>query len=711
MARDEGFEPPITGPEPVALPLGQSLVRDNYSFLLGFSQGFWGIMGWYDKRKDDLMALLKRIRNYLKVRSSQEYTHDVFSPNGRVRVIFRVHHGAVTYSLKKDEKMIIRESKLGFRIDNSETLGERFVITHAHDREMNDSWEMVWGEERTIINRYNEASFHLSDLMNSKNVMTMRFRVFDDGIGFRYEFPDKNRLKKLMIAEELTEFNVDQNSSAWWIAAYQSDRYEYLYRKDPVSALNKPMHTPLTIKTTSGHYISIHEAALYDYGGMTIRRHGDTLRSEITPLPDGKAAYVELPFNTPWRTVIVAHRAADLTVSRIMLNLNKPTEFKDISWIKPVKYLGIWWAMHIGELTWKLGEKHGATTEHSKEYIDYCAKLGLGALLIEGWNEGWDGTWVDGGTKFDFVKAYPDFDIDEVVKYAREKKVEIIGHHETAGDIDDYEKQMPAAYKFYHEHGVNYVKLGYVGSLMNQEFYHHCQIGVVHYQKVVELAAKYKMMLNIHEPIKSTGIERTWPNLLTREGARGQEYEGGGITPEHATMLPFTRCLAGGFDYTPGLFDVTNPVKRAASTLARQLALYVTIYSPMHMAADRPNYYVGKPAFKFIHDVPVDWCKSVPLLGEIGEFFVVARQDRNSDDWYVGGVTNEEGRTVSLYLDFLGDGMYEAEIYADGEHAHYRDNQLEMDIYEQRVKKGDKIDVYMAPGGGFAIRLVARGAN
>jgi Glycoside hydrolase 97. len=602
--------------------------------------------------------------------------------------------------------VVIRDSKLGFRLSNSETFGKRFSVTQVHERNMNTRWETVWGEEKYIVNRYNEVIFRLDDMENSKNVLVVKFRVFDDGIGFRYEILKCGKFKKITIEEELTEFNVDQNSLAWWIAAYQVDRYEYPYKRDPVFAIDKSVHTPLTIKTIGGHYISIHEAALYDYGGMTIRKYGDTLRSEIVPLPDGNAAHVEVPFSTPWRTVIVAHRAIDLTVSRIMLNLNEPTEFDDTSWIKPVKYLGIWWAMHIKELTWRLGDKHGATTENTKEYIDYCVKLGISALLVEGWNEGWDGDWVDGGTLFNFTRAYPDFDIKEVTNYSREKGVEIIGHHETAGDIENYERQMPGAYHFYYENGIKYVKLGYVGGLLNHEFYHHCQMGVVHYQKVVELAAKYKIMLDIHEPIKSTGIERTWPNLMTREGARGQEYEGGGLTPEHATMLPFTRCLAGGFDYTPGLFDVTNDAKRAASTIARQLALYVTIYSPLHMAADRPRFYDGNPAFKFIRDVPVDWQRTVPLLGEIGKFYVVARQDRNSDDWYVGGVTNEDSRMVDLYLDFLDDDEeYVLELYCDGRSAHYVENQLEIEIESRRVKKGEKIDIYLAPGGGFAVRL------
>ena len=635
---------------------------------------------------------------------------EVWSPNRRVRLVFGVEHGKMIYSLDGDERKIIGDSLLTMDLSGCDVFEKDLVLIGHEEREERSEWETVWGEEKTIVNHYNEAAFYLSSAGDDlRHVLTMRFRVFDEGVGFRYEFLDRDG-REVVVKEELTEFNVDQNSAAWWIPAYQPDRYEYLFRKDMVAALDKPVHTPLTIKTTGGHYISIHEAALYDYGSMVIHRYGDTLRSEITPLADGMAAYVSFPFNTPWRVVMVAESAVELTLNRIVLNLNEPSAIEDTSWIRPTKYMGIWWAMHIGEWTWRTGEGHGATTERTKEYIDWCVRLGIPALLVEGWNEGWEGDWLENGPENKFAVAYPDFDIEEVTRYAKEKGVEMVGHHETEGFVDNYESQLPEAFEYYEKYGVKYVKLGYAGSKMligGKKEYHHSQVGVRHYQRVVEMAAERGMMLDIHEPIKGTGIERTWPNLMTREGARGQEYEGGGMTPEHHTMIPYTRMLAGPFDYTPGVFDIhSNGVKTLVSTVARQLALFVTIYSPLQMAADRPRYYEGNPAFKFVREVPVDFAKTVALMGEIGEYYVVARKDRNSENWCVGGVTNEEARTVSVALDFLDeDREYVAEVYADGESAHYRDNPHDVNRYEVRVRKGEKLEVRMVEGGGFGVMV------
>ncbi|MCL2444713.1 glycoside hydrolase family 97 protein [Candidatus Saccharibacteria bacterium] len=651
-----------------------------------------------------------------------EYSHEVFSPSGRVRFMLGVRDGGVFYSLKRDEKVIVRESKLGLDFVGEESFGRKFKLLAVKGQEVNSKWETVFGEEKVVVNKYHEGEFRLGCLEDERGVIVVRVRVFDDGIGFRYEIAERG-VEQLTVKEELTEFNVDQNGRAWWIPAYQPDRYEYLYQRSQVVAMDKPVHTPLTIKTTSGAYVSIHEAALYDYGAMVVRRHGDTLRAEVTPMANGDAAQIELPFNTPWRVVMVASRAMDLAVNRIMLNLNEPAR-EDFAWVKPMKYLGIWWSLHIGEQTWHAGDRHGATTENTMEYIDYAAKLGIRAVLIEGWNEGWEGDWLECGKDNKFTLAYPDFNMKKVADYAKEKGVEIVGHHETVGFIENYESQWPEAFEFYKDHGVKYIKLGYAGTRMlidgTREF-HHCQPGVRHYQRVAEIAAKYGMMLNIHEPIKGTGIERTWPNIMTREGARGQEYEGGGMTPEHHTIIPFTRGLAGGFDYTPGIFDIhSNGVKTVWSTLARQLALFVTIYSSWQMAADRPRFYEGNPAFKFVQDVPADWQKTVPLVGEIGECWVVARQDRESDDWYVGGVTNEDARAVSVYFEFLDEGCeYEAEIYRDGceqeaegvtwvgaeGRAHFRENPLAVVIEKRRVKKGDRLEVWMAEGGGFAVRV------
>lgn len=640
-----------------------------------------------------------------------DHEQQIISPNGRVAVTVKLKLGTITYSVKKDGKVILRESGLGINLQGEQPLKQGLMIVRIQDKKVDETWTNIVGEQRIIRNNYNEATFYLSETIKDGRMFTVRFRVFDDGIAFRYEIPPQPRFQRLIISDELTEFNVDSNSNAWRIPAYQPDRYEYNYEKRPVYALASSVHTPLTIETPLGHTISIHEAALYNYGSMTLKLNSlNRLQSDITPLSDGMRAYVDLPFNTPWRVVMIADSPIELITNHIVLNLNDPPK-QDFSWVKPLKFLGIWWAMFVGEWTWAPGERHGATTEHAKEYIDAAKRLNIEGLLMEGWNNGWEGDWLQNGSSTDFLRPVSDLNLDEVANYARENGIKLVGHHETVGFIDNYERQMEDAYKYYAERGINYVKPGYAGSMMTiqgRKEFHHSQAGVRHYQKAVELAAKYHICLDVHEPIKGTGTERTWPNLLTREGARGQEYEGGALSPSHATILPFTRLLAGGMDYTSGIFDVTNVAKRLASTLARQLAYYVTIYSGMQMAADRPRFYeeVNPAAYEFIRKVPVIWERTVPLLGKIGEYYIVARQDRNSDDWYIGGVTNEEAHRVRLNLDFLDeDTQYTAEIYRDSDTAHYRDNQLGITIETRKISRADYLDIWMAPGGGFAVRI------
>ena len=639
------------------------------------------------------------------------YDHTVSSPNGRVVLRVQLKGGWVFYSVMKDNRPIIMESTLGIAIRGEKPLLQDLGVVRSLERSKDDTWKTSWGEAREIRNNYQELAIYLAETKDRKRLFTIRFRVFDDGVSFRYEIPPQPEYQRVTIAAEITEFRIDNNALAWHIPAYQPDRYEYNYSQDPIYALTHSVHTPLTIEMPTGHFISIHEAALYNYGSMTLRLNQNrALMSDITPLSDGMKAYVELPFNTPWRVIMIADTAKDLTVNRMVLNLNDPPK-EDFSWVKPLKFMGIWWAMFVGEWTWAPGPRHGASTAHAKQYIDVCKRLGIEGLLIEGWNNGWEGDWLKNGDKTSFLKPIGDFDMDEISKYAKENNVKLVGHHETVGFIDNYERQMEDAYKYYASHGVHYIKPGYAGSMMTirgRKEFHHSQAGVNHYQKALELAVKYHMMLDVHEPIKGTGIERTFPNLLTREGARGQEYEGGALSPSHATILPFTRLLAGGMDYTSGIFDVTNVTKRIATTLARQLAYYVTIYSGMQMAADRPRFYEKEhpDAFRFIRDVPLSWDTTLPLLGRIGEYYVVARKDRDSDDWYVGGVTNENGRKIRLGLDFLGTGnQYEAQVYRDGDSAHYRDNQLDITVENKRVQSNDFLDIWMAPGGGFAIRL------
>ena len=636
--------------------------------------------------------------------------YEVKSPDRRVVATFMVDHGQISYFVKKDDKIILRKSRLGLLLKDASPLADNFSVVRAYSRSADETWKAFWGEQRVIRNNYNETAFYLEEIDKPNRLLTVRFRLFNDGVAFRYEVPAQPDMENMIVADEITEFSVDSNSRSWSIPAYQPDRYEYDYTEHPVYSLTDSVHTPITIQTPVGYYVAIHEAALYNYGSMTLKLNNSSLKADITPLSDGMRAYVELPFSTPWRTITIAQDALDLTTSRMILNLNEPPR-DDFSWVEPTKFMGIWWAMYVGEWTWAPGERHGATTEHAMQYINSCRNLGITALLIEGWNDGWEGDWLENGVNNKFMDATPDFDIDEVCRYAREKGVEIVGHHETVGFIDNYEQQLEEAYRYLKRYGIRYVKSGYAGSKMTingRREYHHSQLGVLHYQRALELAAKYRIMLDVHEPIKSTGIERTWPNLLTREGARGQEYEGGALAPSHACYLPFTRLLAGGMDYTSGILDVSNFAKRMATTITRQLAYYITIYSAMQMAADRPQFYeVQYPdLWEFIRDVPVRWERTVPLLGEIGKYYVVARQEWDGKDWYVGGVTNEEGRKVELYIDFLEpQANYTATIYRDSEDAHYRDHQLGYVIEEKVLRQGDRLEMYIAPGGGFAIKL------
>ena len=642
-------------------------------------------------------------------KAKTDAVYEVKSPNGRVVVVFILDHGQISYYVKKDEKLILRQSKLGIALKDASPLADGFSVVRAYSKSFDETWKAYWGEQHIIRNNYNETAIYLEETEKPNRLLTIRFRAYDDGIAFRYEIPAQNEMKTMVISDELTEFAVDANSRSWSIPAYQPDRYEYNYTEKPVHQLTDSVHTPLTIDC-GNCWLAIHEAALYNYGGMTLKMNGPALKADITPLSDGMKAYVELPFSTPWRTIIMGHDDLDLTTSRMTLNLNDPPR-DDFSWVEPTKFLGIWWAMYVGEWTWAPGERHGATTEHAMQYIDSCKNLGIPGLLVEGWNDGWEGDWLENGEHNKFMEATPDFDMKIVTDYGHANGVELIGHHETVGFIDNYEKQMEDAYKYYKSMGVRYIKSGYAGSKMTingRREFHHSQLGVLHYQKALELAAKYGIMLDVHEPIKGTGIERTWPNLMTREGARGQEYEGGALSPSHGVYLPYTRLLAGGMDYTPGILDVANFSKRMATTIVRQLAYYVTFYSSMQMAADRPQIYeMNYPdLFEFIRDVPLRWERTVPLVGEIGKSYVVARQEWDSPNWYIGGLTNEEGRRVELYIDFLEPGVnYVAKIYRDSDDAHYRDHQLGYVVEEKIIRQGDRIEMYMAPGGGFAIKL------
>ena len=654
------------------------------------------------------LSLLQRLSYFLHPAINTE--EDVFSPNKHIQFKFILKQGHISYLVLKNGKTIIKESHLGISIKDDLPFGERLTLVRTRSRSFNENWETVWGEERVVKNNFNEKIFYLEENSGKKRLLTIKIRVFDDGVAFRYEIPPQPSFSRIIIDEELTEFNVDHAGDAWEIPAYQPDRYEYNYEQRKVFELADSVHTPLTIHTPNNFYISIHEAALYDYGEMTLKLNNwKILSSDITPLSDGTKAYVELPFSTPWRVIMIADSAIDLTKNHMILNLNDPPR-SDFSWVKPIKFMGIWWAMYVGEWTWAPGERHGATTEHMIEYLKSCRSLGLDGVLAEGWNNGWEGDWLQNGAFTNFLTPTDDFDIKRISDFAKVNNLELVGHHETVGFIDNYENQLESAYKFYAENGVNYIKTGYAGSMMtirgNREW-HHSQLGVRHYQKSLEIAAKYHICLDMHEPIKGTGIERTFPNLLTREGARGQEYEGGSLLPSHATILPFTRLLAGGMDYTSGIFDLKNPVKRVYTTLARQLAYFVVIPSGMQMVADRPKFYeIENPdVYKFIRDVPVNWETSVPIMGEIGQYYAVARKGRGTEEWFVGGVTNEKERKMTFDLDFLDDGEYIAEAYLDTEYSQYRENPLAIQIKKYIVTKNTNLKIFVGEGGGFAIRL------
>ncbi len=636
---------------------------------------------------------------------------DILSPDQSIRCHFTLNKNGIFYSIYKNNQLVIKPSLLGFKICGEKPLYKNLGLIRTQKKSHSQTVEMLWGEDRYLENKYQETAFFLAEKTEPHRIFTIRFRIFNDSVAFRYEIPPQLKFRQISIKDELTEFNLSPNTVTWSIPAYQPDRYEYNYEKGRVFDISGSVHTPLTMRTPNGVYLSIHEAALYNYGSITIKQNQNgILKTDITPLSDRTIAHVSLPFNTPWRLIMLANSAIELTKNRTMYVLNKAPN-QDFSWVKTIKFIGIWWAMYVGEWTWAPGERHGATTAHAKSYIDAAVRLGISGLLIEGWNDGWEGDWLENGVNNKFTVSTPDFDFDEVSHYAKIKNIELVGHHETVGFVDNYEKQLEEAYNYYAAHGVHYIKTGYAGSKMlihGRKEYHHSQVGVNHYQKTVEFAAKKHICLNIHEPIKGTGIERTWPNLLTREGARGQEYEGGALAPSHACFLPYTRLLSGGMDYTSGIFDIKNPVKRINTTLARQIAYYITIYSGMQMAADRPFIYENRypDVFEFIKNVPTNFEKTIPLAGEIGEYYIVARKDRNSKDWYLGGVTNEINRKVKIKLnEFLPIGNYEAIIYADTNTSHYRDNPLAINLINKKVTKDDVLDLYLAPGGGFAIQL------
>jgi alpha-glucosidase len=646
------------------------------------------------------------------------------SPDGVLTVSVDVNgEGRPEYSVARLGHAVIEPSRLGFLLTDAPKLERNFTLAEAGRRSADETWEQPWGERRHVRNRYNELRVRLTERVAPGRRLDVVFRLFDDGIGFRYEFPDQEALRQVNIAEEVTEFAVARPATAWWIPAGEWNRYEYLYNKTPLAEVGQA-HTPITLRTEDGLHIAFHEAALVDYSSMWLRRvEGQRLKANLSPSATGPKVSRTAPFNTPWRTIQIADSAPALYhASDIILNLNEPNALGDVSWVEPFKYVGVWWGMHLGTETWGPGPKHGATTANVKRYIDFAAKHGFRGVLVEGWNEGWNDDWFANGKDFSFTRAYPDFDIEELARYARSKGVRLVGHHETAGNIAVYEPQLEAALDLYQRLGVDSIKTGYVadaggvqargpdGKLRME--WHDGQVMARHHLKVVQEAAKRRIAINPHEPIKDTGLRRTYPNWVAREGARGMEYNAWGSPPnppEHVPELVFTRMLSGPMDYTPGVISLQGQNQKLQSTIARQLAEYVVIYSPIQMAADLPENYEANPGpFQFIKDVPSDWADTRVLNGEVGDYVTIARKDRRSEDWYLGAVADEVGRVLSVPLSFLTPGKrYRAQIYRDGAKADYRTNGKDIVIEERVVTSGDTLSVRLAPGGGQAIRFVA----
>ena len=686
--------------------------------------------------------------------SSAVMAESITSPNGQLQLNFSVNsQGEPVYELFYKGKAVIKPSKLGLELKNDPGLMNGFTLADTQTSTFDETWEPVWGEVKQIRNHYNEMAVTLDQKAQDRNII-IRFRLFDDGLGFRYEFPLQKNLNYFVIKEERTQFAMTGDHKAFWIPGdYDTQEYDFTESKlSEICGLMKSaitgnasqtqfsptgVQTSLQMKTADGLYINLHEAALVDYSCMHLNLDDKNLifESWLTPDAVGDKGYMQAPCKSPWRTVIVSDDARDILASKLTLNLNEPCAYEDVSWIKPVKYVGVWWEMIAGKSTWaytddlpsvKLGEtdysktkpngRHGANNENVKRYIDFAAAHGFDQVLVEGWNEGWE-DWF-GHSKdyvFDFVTPYPDFDVKMLNAYAKSKGVKLMMHHETSSSVRNYERHMDKAYRFMVDNGYNAVKSGYVGDIIPRGEHHYGQWMNNHYLYAVKKAADYKICVNGHEAVRPTGLCRTYPNLIGNESARGTEYEAfGGSKPFHTTLLPFNRLIGGPMDYTPGIFDTKLdfmgdlPHGQVQTTLAKQLALYVTLYSPLQMAADLvENYEKHMDAFQFIKDVAVDWDDSEYIEAEPGDYITVARKAKGTDNWFVGGITDENARTAGFTLDFLTPGkQYVAILYADGKDADYKENPTSYQIKKGIVTNKTKISVWEARSGGFALSLI-----
>ena len=682
------------------------------------------------------------------------------SPNGNFSFSFKLTQaGEPVYQLTYKGKTVIKESKMGFEIKDQPALTDGFQIFKTETAEKNETWNPVWGEVRSVRNNYKELAVTLQQIAakdaNTKTTrqIVIRFRLFDDGLGFRYEFPVQNDLKYFTLTDENTEFNLTGDHKTFWIPG-DYDTNEYAYTTSKLSEINASVRkasneiafrtpfadngvqTPLMLKSGDGLYINIHEAALVNYPAMylSVDRRSFGLTSHLAPNAVGSAAFLQTPAKTPWRTIIVSDKATEILASKMILNLNEPTKIKDTAWIKPQKMIGVWWAMHVGTASWNYADvnnvkidetvwsslkpngEHGANTANVKRYIDFAAANGIDGVLVEGWNVGWEdwfGNWKE--NVFDFITPYPDFNVQELKNYAAAKKVKLIMHHETSGSATNYERRMDEAFRFMKSNGYDAVKTGYVGKIIPRGEHHDGQWMVNHYNHVADTAARYKIMVDSHESVRPTGLSRTFPNWLASEAARGNEFNAWSVgnPPEHETILPFTRLMGGPMDYTPGIFEIkmsrydARKTEQVHTTLAKQLALYVTMYSPLQMAADLPeNYQNRMDAFQFIKDVAVDWDDTRILEAEPGDFLTIARKAKGKNEWFIGAVTDENSRTAVASLNFLApDQQYVATVYADGKDADWQNNPMVYEIKSYLVNHQTALKIALAKGGGAAVSI------
>ncbi|MBK7230618.1 MAG: glycoside hydrolase family 97 protein [Ignavibacteriales bacterium] len=676
----------------------------------------------------------------------------IFSPDKKFDLNFKLVDGKPVYSLNFNKQAIIKESTLGIDLTDQPDFIDGFTIEKIDTSTFFENWNPFWGEQSVITNNYRELKVTLSQQVPDKRILIITFRLFNDGLGFRYEFPQQNNLNYFVVKEEHSTFALSGDHKTFWIPGdYDSQEYTYTTSLlsevdatkganfDDIVTKNLPgasyIQTPLMLKTNDGIYINIHEASLLNYPAMYVRvdKNNFSLQSHLCPDAVGNKAYLQTPFTTPWRSIVVSDKAENILESKLILNLNEPTKFKDVSWIKPQKYIGIWWGMHVGTMSWNYGDlnnvnlktidwskvkpngMHGATTENTKRYIDFAAKYGFNSVLVEGWNVGWEdwfGKWKE--EVFDFLTPYPDFDIEYLSNYAKEKNVKLIMHHETSASVTNYERRMDDAFKLMNKYGYESVKTGYVGPIIPRGEHHDSQWMINHFTRVVEKAEKYNICVDSHESVRLTGLHRTYPNWMAAEAARGNEFNAwsNGNPPEHETILPFTRFMGGPMDYTPGIFQIKMDYYKPESkyqvhtTIAKQLALYVVLYSPLQMAADLIENYERFPdAFQFIVDVPVDWSETKVLQAEPGDYIIIARKDKNSDNWFVGAITDEQARDFDVKLDFLSADKYEMTIYKDAPDSDWEKNPMKYEIEKKIVKKSEVLKLKLARSGGCAIML------